>query len=278
MGKSDKITTNKDAGATQSKTETPRKKAAEKYGGGMGGFAKGLSVIEAFGASNEGLTIADIARLTGLDRATARRCVITLVHTGYATANGRLYTLTPKVLRLSAAYLNAPLPSLIQPSLENVAEKLHESCSASVLDGGEIVYIARAAQLRVMSIGLNTGSRLPAYCSSMGRVLLAALPEDEARERLEASDRIKRTEKTLTDIDDLLQELERVRRNGYAINDQELEVGLRSIAVPVYNMAGDVVAALNVGVQAARRSTKDLKTDILPILLEEQEKLRQHLP
>lgn len=278
MGKSDKITTNKDAGATQSKTETPRKKAAEKYGGGMGGFAKGLSVIEAFGASNEGLTIADIARLTGLDRATARRCVITLVHTGYATANGRLYTLTPKVLRLSAAYLNAPLPSLIQPSLENVAEKLHESCSASVLDGGEIVYIARAAQLRVMSIGLNTGSRLPAYCSSMGRVLLAALPEDEARERLEASDRIKRTEKTLTDIDDLLQELERVRRNGYAINDQELEVGLRSIAVPVYNMAGDVVAALNVGVQTARRSTKDLKTDILPILLEEQEKLRQHLP
>lgn len=265
--------------AISSKTEGGEKqKKATELSGGMGGFAKGLSVIEAFGSSNDALTIADVARLTGLDRATARRCVITLVNTGYASVNGRLYSLTPRILRLSAAYLNASLPHLLQPSLETIAEEIHESCSASILDGQEIVYIARASQQRVMSIGLNVGSRLPAYCSSMGRVLLAALSEEDARQRLLATDLKSRTQKTLTDINDLMAELNRVREAGYAINDQELEIGLRSIAIPLYNMSGTVIAALNVGLQAAYLSNEQLKSKILPRLLEEQKKLREQLP
>jgi IclR family pca regulon transcriptional regulator len=133
-------------------------------------------------------------------------------------------------------------------------------------------------QQRVMSIGLNVGSRLPVYCSSMGRVLLAALPEDEARRRLQAVDRIARTNKTITDLDELMTELQQVRVAGFAINDQELELGLRSIAIPVYNTTGKVVAALNVGVQAASTTTKQLKTDVLPQLQQEQIRLRELLP
>lgn len=246
--------------------------------GGMGGFAKGLSVIEAFSNNHEGMSIADIARITGLDRATARRCIITLVNTGYATANGRLYSLTPRVLRLSSAYLNASLPRLLQPSLESLAEKLHESCSAAILDKTEIMYIARASQHRVMSIGLQIGSRLPAYCTSMGRVLLAALPTEEARERLRSTERKPLTPHTLTKIDDLMEELNSVRGAGYAINDQELELGLRSIAVPVRNIAGKVVAALNVGVPAAHISTTQLRKAFLPQLLDETAKLAEVLP
>lgn len=244
----------------------------------MGGFAKGLLVIEAFGHGVEGLTLADVARLTGLDRATARRCVLTLVNAGYAVAENRHFRLTPRILRLSQAYLAAPLPRLLQPSLETLAEKLHESSSACVLDGTEIVYIARAAQHRVMSIGLTTGSRLPAFCTSMGRALLASLPPSQAREILEASDRTPRTKRTITDIDKLMAKLEEVRRLGYAMIDQELEIGLRSLAVPVRNTQGRVVAAINVGMQATRATPEQLRADFLPHLLKAQAHLAEIIP
>ena len=244
----------------------------------MGGFAKGLLVIEAFGQGVEALTLADIARLTGLDRATARRCVLTLVNAGYAVAENRHFRLTPRILRLSQAYLAAPLPRLIQPSLETLAEQLHESSSACVLDGTEIVYIARAAQHRVMSIGLTTGSRLPAYCTSMGRALLASLPAAQARAILQASKRIARTKRTITDIDKLTAKLDEVRRLGYALIDQELELGLRSLAVPVRNTQGRVVAAINVGVQATRATPEQLRMEFLPHLLSAQTHLAEILP
>lgn len=251
---------------------------AQKDGDVMGGFAKGLAVIEAFDEDHEALSIADVSRLTGLDRATARRCLLTLLTGGYASSDGRLFSLTPRVLRLGYAYLTAaPLPRRLQPFLERLSESTQESCSAAIMDGTDIVYVARAAQKRVMSVALTIGSRLPAYCSSMGRVLLAAMAPEEARALLEAGERRAMTPKTLTGIDDLMAELERVRRNGYALVDQELELGLRSIAVPIQTAGGRVVAAMNIGAQAARASSVRLKADILPLLLEAQGQLKRVL-
>lgn len=244
----------------------------------MGGFAKGLMVIEAFGQGLEALTMADIARITGLDRATTRRCVLTLVNAGYAAAENRHYRLTPRILRLSQAYLAAPLPRILQPSLESLAEELHESCSACVLDGTEIMYVARATQHRVMSVGLNTGSRLPAYCTSLGRVLLASLPSAQARSILSASKRVALTKRTITALDKLIAKLDEVRSLGYAVVDQELEIGLRSIAVPIRNSSGRVVAAMNVGTQATRVTLERMRTEFLPALLTAQAHIAEILP
>jgi IclR family pca regulon transcriptional regulator len=240
----------------------------------MGGFAKGLQVIEAFGQGQERLSIADAARFASLDRATARRCLLTLVESGYAAHDGKFFTLTPRILRLGHAYLSAtPLPRQLQPFLEQLSEATQESCSASILDGTEIVYIARSAQRRVMSIGLSVGSRLPAYCASMGRVLLAALPPEAMREVLRRTDRKPLTPKTLTSCEALEAEIGKVREQGYAIIDEELEIGLRSIAVPILDGSGSTVAALNTGVQAGRASCERLLSDFLPRLLQTQELL-----
>ena len=173
-------------------------------------------------------------RDTGLDRATARRCLLTLAELGYARYDGKFFELTPRILRLGHAYLSAtPLPRLVQPFLDRLSEEVGQSASASVLDGTEIVYVARAAQKRVMSINLTAGSRLPAYCASMGRVLLAALPDAEARDILAASDLKASTPFTRTEPDVLMAEFARIRREGHAVIDQELEIGLCSIAVPL---------------------------------------------
>ena len=244
----------------------------------VGGFAKGLKVIEAFGETRPRLTITDISRETGLDRATARRCLLTLAELGYAAYDGKFFELTPKILRLGHAYLSAtPLPGLVQPYLDQLSEKVGQSASVSVLDGTEIVYVARAAQKRVMSINLMPGSRLPAYCASMGRVLLAALPEGQARTILEASERRANTVFTKTDPDGLMEELSRVRGQGFALIDQELEIGLRSIAVPLENARGRVVAALNIGAPAVHAAAEEMVARYLPAMREVQAALRQVL-
>ena len=244
----------------------------------IGGFAKGLKVIEAFGEAHPRLTITDIAGITGLDRATARRCLLTLHELDYADYDGKFFQLTPRILRLGHAYLSAtPLPRLIQPSLDALSEKVGQSASASVLDGAEIVYVARAAQRRVMSINLMAGSRLPAYCASMGRVLLAALPEAEARDLIDASELKANTINTITDPDRLMAVLARVRTDGYAVIDQELEIGLCSIAVPLENARGRVVAALNIGAPAALVPAADMPERYLPALREVQVALRKVL-
>ena len=225
----------------------------------VGGFAKGLKVIEAFGEATRKLTIADVAKTTSLDRATARRCLLTLSELGYADYDGKFFALTPKILRLGHAYLSAtPLPQMIQPFLDRLSEQVGQSASASVLDGTDVVYIARASHRRVMSINLMPGSRLPAYCASMGRVLLAALPEEEARTVLGNTSIRAFTSFTRTDPDELMGELARVRAQGYAVIDQELELGLCSIAVPLRDQHQRVVAALNVGVSAAQVPIIDL--------------------
>lgn len=240
----------------------------------MLGLEKGLAVIACFDAGHPRLTIADVARMTGLSRATARRCLITLARIGYAETDGRHFALTPRVLQLGYAYLSStPLTAVLQNALERLSEEIGESSSASLLDGRDIVYVARAATKRIMSVGLSVGSRLPAYCTSMGRVLLAALPEEEARRRVEASDRRALTRATATTVEAVMARVAAARTAGYAVIDQELEVGLTSIAVPVIDREGRVVAAINVGTQATRFPPGIIVAEILPKLLKVQAEL-----
>lgn len=233
----------------------------------MMSLARGLTVIAAFGEGRTALSIADGARLTGLSRAAVRRCLHTLTTLGYAAGNNGVYALTPRILTLGYAYLSStPVARVAQPVLERVSDRLHESSSLAVLDADEIVYVARAATQRILSIGLSVGSRLPADCTSMGRVLLAALPEEDRASYLARARLVRHTPRTIVDRTELRGELERVRANGYAMVDQELELGLRSIAVPVRRYDGVVVAAINVGVHAGRVDAKTLTRDYLPVL------------
>jgi len=225
----------------------------------MGGLAKGLSIIEAFSAERPKLSISEAAEIAQLDRATARRCLLTLAELGYAAYDGKFFTVTPKVLRLGTGCLaSMPLPRIVQPFLDQLSEDIGQSTSVSILDDTEIVYVARAAQRRVMSIALMPGSRLPAYCTSMGRVLLASLSLEDRRASLERSDIVARTPMTLTDIDALMAEIEATAARGHAMIDQEVEIGLRSLAVPLKSARGKTIAALNVGVAASAASMQDL--------------------
>ncbi|HWU62238.1 MAG TPA: IclR family transcriptional regulator C-terminal domain-containing protein [Ensifer sp.] len=234
----------------------------------MGGLMKGLKVIEAFSAERTRLSIAEASEIAGLDRATTRRCLLTLAEGGYADYDGKFFTLTPRVLRLGTGCLAAmPLPRVVQPLLDALSQEIGESTSVSILDGAEIVYVARAAQRRVMSIALMPGSRLPAYCTSMGRVLLASLDPAEARAILASHPRPARTDRTVTDIDALMAILAETRGRGFAFIDQEVEVGLRSLAVPLVNARGATVAALNVGLAASGDSPETIAERLLPALL-----------
>lgn len=233
----------------------------------MGGLAKGLAVIEAFGQDKPRQSISDVAAASGLDRATARRCLLTLAHHGYADWDGKFFTLTPRVLRLGTACLaSMPMPALVQPALDELSDRIGESSSVSILDGHEIVYVARAAQRKVMSISLMPGSRLPAYCTSMGRVMLAALPDEEARNRIGNALLPARTPRTLIEPQAILAELSRIRDQGFALIDQEIELGLWSVAVPLTNARNQTIAALNVGLAAGQESMEDLARRLVPQL------------
>lgn len=241
-------------------------------------FARGLSVIRSFGAGRQQMTLSEIAKVTDLPRATVRRALFTLVALGYASDDGRHFRLTPRILSLGHAYLSStPLPGLLQPALESVSELTRESCSASILDGTDIIYVARSATKRIMSVGLNVGSRLPAYCTSMGRVLLAAEPLERQKFLLQQSQPAALTDKTITDPSRLLAELAKVRAQGYAYVDQELEIGLRSIAVPVCNTAGAVVAAINISTQANRMDEASIHAKIREALLQAAQSIRPSL-
>ncbi|MBA1157399.1 IclR family transcriptional regulator domain-containing protein [Microvirga mediterraneensis] len=236
---------------------------------------KGLLVIEAFDASRPRLTLSDVAKLTGITRAAARRYLLTLTKLNYADFDGRYFSLSPRILRLGYAYLSsASLSTRVQPFLEQISEATGESSSAAILDGDDIVYIARSATRRIMSIGLGVGSRLPVYCTSLGRAILAHQSEDTieaylGRVRLEA-----RTPKTVTDKTELRNVLEKTRDQGFAIVNEELEFGLRSIAVPVIQKNGQVTIALNLSAQAGRVSADDMRERFLPSLRAASESLR----
>lgn len=231
-------------------------------------LARGLAVIRAFGQGKTPLGMADVARLTGISRAAARRCLHTLAVLGYASPGGGTYALTPAVLGLGEAYLGSnAVTRAAQPVLERISSQIHESASMAVLDGDDIVYVARVATQRILSIGIAVGTRLPAACTSMGRVLVA-FSEPPTRARFLSHVKLERhTSHTIIDKAELRAELDRVHRQGFALVDQELELGLRSIAVPVLRPDGTAVAAINVGVHVARVNRRALERDILDVLL-----------
>jgi IclR family pca regulon transcriptional regulator len=245
----------------------PDKPAADEEQPQVTAFARGLAVIRAFGPELTHPTLAELAKATNLPRASVRRSLQTLVTLGYAQTNGRFFSLTPKILGIGYSYLSStPLPRLAQPFLERVSDRTQESCSLCVLEADEIVYVARSATKRIMSVALSVGSRLPAYCTALGRVLLADLSEDEIGERLAHTKLERHTPRTVTDRGSLLQTIRAAGKQGFAIVDQELELGLRSIAVPVYGPERKVVAAINVSVQAARINLEHMRGPMLDAL------------
>ncbi|WP_434628338.1 pca regulon transcriptional regulator PcaR [Pseudomonas sp. Z6-14] len=235
----------------------------------MTSLARGLAVVQAFQERKRHLTIAQISHRTEIPRAAVRRCLYTLIKLGYATTDGRTYSLLPKVLTLGHAYLSStPLAVSAQPYLDRMSEQLHEACNMATLEGDDILYIARSATTqRLISVDLSVGGRLPAYCTSMGRILLAALDDASLRDYLDHADLQAKTSRTLHTPEALLECLHQVRQQGWCIVDQELEQGLRSIAVPVYDASGQVVAALNVSTHAGRVSRNELEQRFLPGLL-----------
>ena len=245
----------------------------------MTSLARGLAVVQAFSDSRKPQTIANISQKTGIPRAAVRRCLHTLRELGYVDAELNNFSLRPKVLTLGYSYLSStPLTVSAQPYLNDISRTLNESSSMAVLEEGEVLYVARASTSRVMSVALNTGSRLPAYCTSLGRVMLAHLPSAELEQYLARTKLRAMTENTVVNQKRLREILADVRRDGYAINDEELELGLRSIAVPVRGASGQVLAALNVGAQAARVSVKQLEKEFLPVLLRGAQELAILLP
>ncbi|WP_082824226.1 IclR family transcriptional regulator domain-containing protein [Crenobacter luteus] len=246
----------------------------------MTSLARGLAVIQAFSQQRRLMSISQISQKTGIPRAAVRRCLYTLAKLGFVAAeDGRNFALRPRILSLGHAYLaSTPLAKAAQPVLRHVSNALNESSSIAILDGDEILYIARASTSRIMTIDLDIGSRLPASCTSMGRVLLSQLPADELDAYLARVKLVQYTPHTLISADALAAELAKVRAQGYAIIDQELEIGLRSIAVPIVSQDGRVVAAINVGVQAARVPVAELESRVLPVLREAAGELSLLLP
>ena len=228
-------------------------------------LARGLEVIRAFTRAQPRMTLSEIARVTGMTRATVRRFLLTLVKEGYAETDGKYFSLKPKVLELGYAALSSmTILDVMQPIMARLAEKVQESCFAAVLDGTDVVYIASAAPPdRIVGISVSVGSRAPAHCVSTGRVLVAALPEQEQLEYLEKAKLTKLTPNTVTSKVELRSLIEDARVKGWSIVDQELEIGLRSISVPIRDRSGKVVAALNVACPSSRITPEDMHSRIL---------------
>lgn len=251
------------ANAASSNLESP--KPGDGY---VQSFARGLEVIRSFSASSRTQTLTEVAARSGLTRAGARRILLTLQSLGYVKRDGRLFNLTPRILDLGFAYLSSmPIWDLAEPVMETLVGEVHESCSAAVLDEADIVYVLRVPTHKIMSISLGVGSRLPAYCTSMGRMLLSSLPEPKLEQLLQDSDRPQRTKHTVTEVAELLTRIAQVRKQGWSLVNQELEEGLVSMAAPLVNHAGRIVAALNISGQANRTTARVMQETMLPQLL-----------
>lgn len=252
------------AGDPIPETAAPERSASPDF---VQSLARGLAVITAFDADRPRQTLSEVSRATGLTRATARRFLHTLVELGYVDTAGSTFWLTPRVLDLGYSYLSSmPLSELAQPHLEKLSARLDESSSVAVLDGADIVYVGRVQVRRIMNIGITIGTRFPAFATSMGRVLLAALPPEELDERLAGADLRGVSPRGITDSEGLRAELAAVAERGWALVDQELEPGLRSLAAPVHDRDGRVVAALNVSTHAARYSIEQLRDELVPVV------------
>jgi IclR family pca regulon transcriptional regulator len=238
---------------------------------------RGLAVIQVFGADRSKLSLTEVAKLTDMTRAAARRYLLSLCAMGYVGSDGKLFWLEPRVLNLGYSYLSSVnWIDFAQPILREVTDRLNESCSASVLDGLEIVYVARSQASRIMSINLGIGTRLPAVVTSMGRVLLAALSPDALERALKTVSLHSYTDKTVTSLREIKAILETARENKYAYVDQELESGLRSIAVPILGSEGQTIAALNVSAQAIRVKKSEMTGRYLHTLREAAGKISMH--
>ena len=230
---------------------------------------RGLAVLRAFDHDRPSLTLADAARSTGLTRATVRRLLHTLVAIGYVSTDGKLFELTPKVLDLGYAYVSSlHLSDIAQPYMENLSAQVHESVSAAVLDGTQVVYVARVNTRRIMTISLSIGSRLPALWTSMGRAILSGLSDVELDQFLREAAIDPPTPRSLSDRASLRAEILSVRNQEYALVDQELEEGVRSVAAPLRDRSGRTLAAMNLSTHAGRVTLKELRGEMLPLLLE----------
>ena len=231
---------------------------------------RGLAVIRAFGPDREHLSLSEVAEATGLTRAAARRFLLTLVRLGYVRSDGRKFSLRPRVLELGYAYLSGlALPDVAAPHMEELVARLHESSSISVLDGQHVVYVVRVPTKRIMTVAISVGTRFPAYATSMGRVLLAALTPAELEHYLEETAPLAPlTDRTVTDPARLREIVAQVADQGYAIVDQELEIGLRSVAAPIRRADGRATAAVNLSVQAATTSVKQIRDRLVDPLVE----------
>ncbi len=234
----------------------------------MRSFARGLEVIRSFSQQTPTQTLSEVALRTGLTRAGARRILLTLQALGYVDSDGRQFRLTPRILDLGFAYLSSmPFWSLAEPEMESLADEIGESCSAAVLEGMDVVYVLRVHTHKIMRTSLGVGSRLPAYCTALGRVLLAGLDEAELRQRLLDSGIQRHTDHTVTDIEELVARIGQVRKQGWSLVNQELEEGLISVAAPIVNRSSKVVAAINISGQVNRTDVDAMKQRFLPALL-----------
>ena len=233
------------------------------------GIDRGFAVIRSFGSDWNRRSIAEVAALTGLTRAVARRYLFTLMKLGYVTQFESDFALAPRILDVGYTYLSTlKIPRIAPPFMDELVDTLHESCSISLLDGADIVYVSRKAADRIMSINLVVGSRLPAYATSMGKVLLAYRPARELTAYLAAKPLRALTDRTVTDAAEFRKLIGRVREQGWAITDGDLEEGVRSIAAPIFDGSSEAVAAISVSVHAARVSVQELKKAHLPVLLD----------
>jgi IclR family pca regulon transcriptional regulator len=241
-------------------------------------LARGLRVLEAFNQDRKQLTLSDIAKLVDLPRASVRRTLHTLVALGYAETENRLFRLTPRVLMLARAYLlSNAVSDILQPALERLSEEINESCSAAVLDGEEVMMIAHASPKRIIPVSAQIGFRLPAFATSLGRVLLAALDDRQLDEFLSRIAPKRITTSTIVDKRELRRAILKAREDGYALADQEAEIGFRSIALPLQRLDGRTIAALNVGIHSERMPLKAMHGHFYPKLRALADELQQQL-
>ena len=230
-------------------------------------LARGLAVMRAFREQSDRLTLADVSRITGLSRASVRRSLLTLQALGYAESSGRYFSLSPQVLTLAQAYLSSsPVPRVAQSFLEKVSEQLGESCSLSILHHDEVIYIARSARKRIGSLHRDVGTHLPAHCTSMGRVLLAALSGKELDAFLAKVHLESYTRYTIVDKEELRAAIDKARRSNYCLVEQEWEIDLRTLAIPIQNASGRVIAAMNMGARVSQISRKQMLDGFLPVM------------
>jgi IclR family pca regulon transcriptional regulator len=240
---------------------------------------RGLAVIRVFDRSRPQLTLSEVAAATGVTRAAARRFLLTLTDLGYVRNDGRFFSLSPRVLELGYAYLSGlTLPEVAGPHLEALVAEVGESSSVSVLDGGDIVYVARVPVSRIMTVAISVGTRFPAYATSMGRVLLAGLADAALEVHLRGLAAERLTPRTVTSPKALRAEIQRVRAQGWALVDQELEEGLRAVAAPIRDRAGRTMAALNVSAHASRTTLESMRRDLVPPLVAAAARISADLP